>query len=291
MKAEHPLYQLLGVRYVIAPAGRGAPPAGAAVRRDSGARIFERAKALPRLFLPRSTEPPGILPWTEWLAMNTDFAARALVFPSAGRSTPWTAARPEDSVMEITIEPAQIAARALLAEERLSPQCLSGRSSDPAARRPAHTAVEANGPFVAAWLPAGEHRLDLVYRAQGLVPGLALAALALSGLVLGLIPTRLKRIKERGGHGPPRSSIQIQGPLTVLQRPARSSAAERTRRSQSASTCSRVVRMLPIAIRGVSAPVQGRRREEERARGVHPGQKPLVEAVRSRAAGRGSRRC
>jgi hypothetical protein len=45
----------------------------------------------------------------------------------------------------------------------------------------------ADGPFVAAWLPAGEHRAELVYRAPGLVAGLGLAALAIAGLVLWVL--------------------------------------------------------------------------------------------------------
>jgi uncharacterized membrane protein YfhO len=59
------------------------------------------------------------------------------------------------------------------------------------ARRP-HPISTANGPFVAAWLPAGEHRVDLVYRAPGLLLGLILAAAALAGLVLTSIPRSKK---------------------------------------------------------------------------------------------------
>jgi len=52
--------------------------------------------------------------------------------------------------------------------------------------RPRYTLV-ANGPFLAAWLPAGKHRLEAIYRAPGLVPGLMLAALALAGMAAWLL--------------------------------------------------------------------------------------------------------
>ncbi len=190
MKAEHPLYQLLGVRYVITPPRTKATAGWRAVRRDPGGRIFERAQALPRLFLPRSAEAPGSLPWADWLAANQDFASRALVVSSRERPAAWTAVAPEESLVEIlAIEPAHISARALLAEDRLLASSVyqDGGWTLLLDGRPRTTSL-ANGPFVAAWLPAGEHRLDLVYRAPGLIPGLVLAAIAMAGLVLGWIP-------------------------------------------------------------------------------------------------------
>ncbi|HEX4494528.1 MAG TPA: hypothetical protein VIE43_02575, partial [Thermoanaerobaculia bacterium] len=45
----------------------------------------------------------------------------------------------------------------------------------------------ANGPFVAAWLPAGEHRLELIYRAPGFLAGLGVVAVALAGMVAWLL--------------------------------------------------------------------------------------------------------
>jgi len=190
VKADHPLYQLLGVRYVIAPPRTRAVPGLRAVFRDPTARIFERAKVLPRLFLPESTTTSGALAWTDWLASNPDFAARALVRPSPERPADWTAAQPGESVVEVTgIEPARITARCLLAEERLLASSVyqdGGWTVLLDGRR--HRGVTANGLFVGAWLPAGEHRIDLIYRAPGFVPGLAMAAVALAGLILWLVP-------------------------------------------------------------------------------------------------------
>ena len=56
-----------------------------------------------------------------------------------------------------------------------------------------HPTLVADGPFVAAWLSVGDHRADLVYRAPGFLPGLALEALALTGLAAWfLIPILAK---------------------------------------------------------------------------------------------------
>jgi hypothetical protein len=60
-------------------------------------------------------------------------------------------------------------------------------------RRPWPT-FAANGPFVAAFLPPGEHRLDLVHRPPGFLAGVLAAALGLAGGCLLLPPPqRLRR--------------------------------------------------------------------------------------------------
>jgi hypothetical protein len=182
---EHPLYQLLGVRYVVTPPRMQSIPGLRQVFHDPTGRIFERDKVLPRLFLPESAESAGAKPWPAWLATNPDFALRALVSAPAA----WTAARPRDSTLEIlAIAPARLKARAWLAEERL---LASSVYQDGGWRllldgHP-HAIQKANGPFAAAWLPAGEHRIELLYRAPGLTAGLALAAIALAGLAAWLL--------------------------------------------------------------------------------------------------------
>ncbi|HYX22771.1 MAG TPA: YfhO family protein, partial [Thermoanaerobaculia bacterium] len=177
---EHPLYQLLGVRWVLAPARvRGVPSGQRLAFRDSTSQVFERTRVLPLLFLPASTESPGAVPWPDWIASNPDFAARSLVLPAPGRPGTWSAARPARSRLEIlALRPARLAARALLAEDRL---LASSVYQDQGWHllldgRPLPTLV-ANGPFLAAWLPAGEHRrhrVEAIYRAPGLIPGLML---------------------------------------------------------------------------------------------------------------------
>ncbi|HEY2294130.1 MAG TPA: YfhO family protein [Thermoanaerobaculia bacterium] len=189
MVPEHPLYQLLGVRFVVAPPRMNSIPGLRRAFHDPTGRIFEREKVLPRLFLPASTETAGDQAWPAWLAANPDFAARALVPLSAARPAVWTAARPEGSTVQIlAMQPARLVARARLAEERLLASSvyqdggwrllLDGRPF------PLETA---DGPFLAAWLPAGEHRVELVYRAPGFLVGLLLAAVALASLTLWLL--------------------------------------------------------------------------------------------------------
>jgi hypothetical protein len=162
---EHPLYQLLGVRFVVAPPRMRSIPGLRQVFHDPTGRIFERESFLPRLFLPES------------------------------------AARPVDSAIEILrIEPARVTARARLAEERLLASSLyqdggwrlllDGRPF------PLRTA---NGPFLAAWLPAGEHRVELVYRAPGFLVGLLLGAVGLAGMVAWMLGPLRKAEKGTPG--------------------------------------------------------------------------------------------
>jgi hypothetical protein len=187
--AEHPIYQLLGVRFVVTPPRMQTVPGLRQAFHDPTGRIFERDKVLPRLFLPESTESAAEAAWPAWIAANPDFAARALVPPSAARPATWTAARPRDSALEIlAVKPARLTAHARLAEERLVASSVyqdTGWSflldGHPQA------AQTADGPFVAAWLPAGEHRVELIYRAPGFLAGLGLAAVALAGMVAWLL--------------------------------------------------------------------------------------------------------
>jgi hypothetical protein len=196
--AEHPLYQLLGVRYVVAPQRMTSIPGLRQVFRDATSRIYERPRVLPRLFLPAAVESAGAEPWPDWLEGNPDFAARALVAPTPDRPPLWTAARPAASALRsLSLHPAHLGARGSFAEERLLASSVyqDGGWSLLLDGAPRPTVV-ADGPFVAAWVPAGEHRLDLLYRAPGLLPGMALAALALAaGAAWLLAPPRARGAK------------------------------------------------------------------------------------------------
>jgi hypothetical protein len=190
MKTDHSIYQLLGVRWVVAPPRMSSIPGLRAAFHDPTGRIFERERVLPRLFLPGSAESAGTKPWPSWLAANPDFAARALLLSATDRPVAWTAARPADSTLEIlALEPARLAARARLAEQRLLASSVyqDGGWHLLLDRRP-HPVLLADGPFVAAWLPAGEHRVDFVYRAPRLMAGLGAAALALAAMAAWLVP-------------------------------------------------------------------------------------------------------
>lgn len=183
-KAEHPLYQLLGVRWVVAPARMRSIPGLRPVFHDPTGRIFERDQALPRLFFPDAVESAGAVPWPQWLAANPDFATLALVAPAPDRPAAWSAARPNESALRIlALQPARLAARGHLTEERLLASSIYQDGGwNLLLDGNLHPTLVADGPFVAAWLPAGDHHLEMLYRAPGLIPGLALAALALAGL-------------------------------------------------------------------------------------------------------------
>jgi len=191
-RPEHPLYQLLGVRYVLTPPGSFPGRPLHRVFRDPSLWIFERPTLLPRLFLPAAADVAlaGTAPWTDWVAHNPDFAARALVAPTPEHRQPWSAGSPTGAARLdlVRAEPARLQGDFAAPEERLLASSVfqdggwrllvDGRS------RPT---TLANGPFAAAWLPPGHHRVDLLYRPGAFIWGCVLAALALVGAVLGLV--------------------------------------------------------------------------------------------------------
>ncbi|HEX9943187.1 MAG TPA: hypothetical protein VGG03_14300 [Thermoanaerobaculia bacterium] len=178
-RPAHPLYELLGVRYVLTPPKVRLRHHKRVFRHPAGW-IQERRRRLPRLFLPLQTVVHRGGPWWDWLDANPDFARLALVQESPEMRGDWQARLPRESGLDIHIpEPAHVRARVHLAETRLLASTVyqdgHWRLLDAGKRRPT---VLADGPFVAAWLPAGERRIDLVYRPGVFVAGCLLAALA-----------------------------------------------------------------------------------------------------------------
>lgn len=186
---EHPLYQLLGVRWIVAPLHFRTVHGLRQVFHDSTARIFERKRTLPLLFLPESIETAGAGHWEEWIGANPNFEARTLALPIPGQPAAWRAARPDGSELDVLrLQPARLTARAALAESRfLASSLYQDQGWHLLVDGKRHFTLVANGPFLAAWLPAGTHRVEAIYRAPGLIPGLALAALALAGVAAWLL--------------------------------------------------------------------------------------------------------
>lgn len=191
-RPNHPLYDLLGVRYVIVRPGVKLPLHR--VFRHRAGWVYERPHPLPRLFLPLSAEVYEGGSLSSWLDSNRDFAARALV-QRGGEGGPardfWRAHDPDASTLVVESRaPEHLRARVLLAERRLVASSVfqDGHWTVLVDGRPVR-AVLADGPFVAAWLPPGDWRLDLVYRPVAFVAGCLLAALALAaGAAWWVIP-------------------------------------------------------------------------------------------------------
>lgn len=176
-RPRHPLYDLLGVRYVVTRVGQKVDYP--LVSRHGNAWIYERPTALPRLFLPARTQILRGADWFGWVSTNADFSRRALVTPSPGRDRRWRAERPRASSLRYDRpEPEQVRAEARLAEPRLvASSILQDGHWRLLVDGALHPTVFANGPFVAAWVPEGEHRLDLLYRPRPFLLGCFLSAI------------------------------------------------------------------------------------------------------------------
>ncbi|HWM93056.1 MAG TPA: hypothetical protein VN493_19995 [Thermoanaerobaculia bacterium] len=172
-----PLYQLLGVRYLVTPPDSPLPGPWKLALSDPSGWVYERP-ALPRLFLPNATLPCSEgTPWSGCTRPIRNFRREAAV-----RGEAWSAASPRASGLELgTLRPTWLRARARIAEPRLLASSLYQDGGWhvlwDGERQPA---TLANGPFVAAWLPQGDATLDLLYRPRGFLGGMLLAALALT---------------------------------------------------------------------------------------------------------------
>ncbi len=187
-RLDHPLYDFLGVRYLMVSPRQRVPPPARLVLADPSAWIYERPGALPRLFLPAEAEVDSAVRWPVWLAGRREFTRRVLLAkPPAGTRWQgvWRAAGEPARLDIVGLRSAHIRARATLA--RPAPLA-SNLYQDGGWRllvggRHAPSTL-ADGPFFAAWLPAGSSRLDLVYRPKSFLPSCLLAALALAGAAL-----------------------------------------------------------------------------------------------------------
>jgi hypothetical protein len=192
----HPLYDLLAVRYVLVRAG--VPVRLPLVYQDPAVWIYQRPQALPLLFLPARARMQRGEPWLPWVQGNTDFAARALAAPSAERWQPWRSPPGDRSTVTLTAYgSALLRAHASFATPRLLASSVYQDGNwhllDGGVRV---STTSANGPFLAAWLPAGEHDLRFLYRPRRFVAGCLLAALALAAACALWVPVPVKVSRE-----------------------------------------------------------------------------------------------
>jgi hypothetical protein len=187
---EHPLYDFLGARYGMTPEGVALPPPWKLAFADRSAWLYERPAPQPRYVLPPEADRRPGYPWPRWMAGRREYASAVILRGRSRGPEIWRASQPEASKLTIEkLTAAHVRLRADLAEPRLlaSSHYQDGGWKLLLDRHPAPTVV-ADGPFLAAWLPAGEHRLDLVYRPRTFLPACLLAALALVGGVLWWVP-------------------------------------------------------------------------------------------------------
>jgi hypothetical protein len=195
---EHPLYGFLGARYGMVPEGVALPPPWRLAFVDRSAWVYERPAPQPRYFLPPEADRLPGYPWPRWMANRQEYASAVILRGRSGVPEVWKPSQPAASKLEIeSLGAAHVRLRAALAEPRLlaSSHYQDGGWKLLVDRRP-HPTVVADGPFLAAWLPAGEHRLDFVYRPRTFLPACLLAALALVGGALWWVP-RPKPASER----------------------------------------------------------------------------------------------
>jgi hypothetical protein len=182
--ADHPLLDLLAVRYVVtAPEVELGPPLRAVFR--GNLTVWERPSPINLVFLPNGARSPNASGWRQLHAVKSfrqqvlvDHLPESVAGEDAGA---WRAARPRrNRVLALEQAPARISLTARLAEPALLASSVfqdGGWRVVANGRRVERALV--NGLFVGAWLPAGEHRIELVYRPRGFVLGCLLAGLAL----------------------------------------------------------------------------------------------------------------
>ncbi len=156
-KPRNPLYRRLGVRYILTGPGEVLRPPLRQVFADPTARIWAVPQPKPVLDLEPEARlekrDPEKPEGPQWLRLTAEIPAARRLTTSVFQDGHWS----------------------VFADGRLLP------------REPA------DGPFVAALLPAGTHRIDLVYRPGSFVLGCALAALGLALTALIAVPPPARR--------------------------------------------------------------------------------------------------
>jgi hypothetical protein len=200
---EHPLYRLLGVRYLLIRDEIPLDPLRRVFEGDGLSIYRPPAPPLPRLFLPEAAERRRPA-WLQQVLSSDDHGRLSVADALPGGAQSWRSRRPAASALEIhqpARSPARLRARALLQEPRLLASSI---------HQDGHwhllvdgvrvETVRTNGVFVGAWLGPGEHRLDLLYRPRSVVLGSILAALGAAAALAWWLPEPRSRRSR-----PPRS--------------------------------------------------------------------------------------
>ena len=182
VRAHPTLLDLLAVRYVYERPGLQGVTGPLRHVGESGA-IWERESALPMLFLPQAARTRSREDWSELHEVES-FRDLAIVVSGADAelSLPWKASAQAELLIE-AVGSGTVTARFTSSEPRLLASslldCVNWMS---AAGADELASFSVNGPFVGAWLPAGEYDLILRYRPRSFSIGLGLAAMSLIGV-------------------------------------------------------------------------------------------------------------
>lgn len=194
---RHPALAFLGARWYFAPPGAMGLKGVRRAHRGSDATVFEVPAALPRLFVPQRVEvyADAASAVATGRALD-DFAALATVVaaPEAGLAAGTTVANPAARIEELDVAGRRIRARVVAPGPTLvasSQPAIPGWRVEVDGRRVEPLSI--HGAFLGVAVPAGDHRVEMLYAPVSWRVGLGLAGL---GLVLAGVMVGRKR--ERG---------------------------------------------------------------------------------------------
>jgi hypothetical protein len=183
---RHPALAFLGARWYFAPPGAMGLKGVRRAYRGSDATVFEIPAALPRLFVPRhvTIHPDAASAVAAGRAVD-DFAERATVVaaPHAGLAAGTSVANPAARVEELTVAGRRVRARVVAPGPTIvasSQPAIPGWRIEVDGRRVEPLSI--HGAFLGVAVPAGDHRVEMVYAPVSWRVGLGLAGL---GVMLG----------------------------------------------------------------------------------------------------------
>lgn len=192
-----PMLSMLNVRFAIVPKDDPVPPGWRDVTTDHNSRLIENEAVLPRAFVPRSVRI-GVTNDVEDMAAATDFAAMAwLDIPGVAHDAP-------NGPGTVAIRPRKLGFDLDASMEHegfvvISQAAWKGWRAD-VDRRPAKI-ITANHAFLGLYVPAGRHKIRLMYLPQSFVIGRAItfATLGIIVLVFASNSVRRRRLEKLTG--------------------------------------------------------------------------------------------
>ena len=179
--ADHPLYDLFGIRYILRRRWASKPELPVALRERVA--VFERPGTMPVAWLPETLVPSAGDPVGRTQRVE-DFGHSAVVGDDLG--LPARNRRPGDRVTVIAEDRDGVVLHANVAEPALIATRISYERGSWRALIDDHAApvVQTNAAMVGVVVPEGSSKIELIYRPRGLLFGSLLAGIGLT-LVIG----------------------------------------------------------------------------------------------------------